>query len=297
MKKILYFLAVILALPVMSVAQENADVQTSEAPKTLFEYPQAPDTITSFQDRANYVIQKFWDNFDVSKQITDLAAFDGAFQDYLNFFPHAHKTVVFNSIKSLMNKAQCNKTNFVLIAQCAEKNLYSPLAVFASDEAYLPFAEAVVKNASLKKEIRELYRKQIEKINQNMVGALCPELNVTGLDGKKGKLSELFGNELTILFFNDGECPDCSLDRIRLSTNVMINNLISEGKVKVVCISPKKYSKEWAEDAKTWADNWTIVASDDVANTFDLRISPCIYIINREKKIDEKNVTVNMLLR
>lgn len=297
MKKNIFIIVLFSVLSSLSVmAQDNVEGQY-EAPKTLFPYPQAPDTISSFQERANYVVIRFWDRFDVSKPIQDEVAFDKAFQDYLNFFPHAHKTVVVSSIKGLMNRAQSNKGNFMLIGRVAEKNLYSPQAVFASDEAYLPFAEAVVKNASLKKEIRELYRKQIEKINQNMVGALCPELNVTGLDGKKGKLSELFGNELTILFFNDGECPDCSLDRIRLSTNVMINNLISEGKVKVVCISPKKYSKEWAEDAKTWADNWTIVASDDVANTFDLRISPCIYIINREKKIDEKNVTVNMLLR
>lgn len=297
MKKIIYLFALIFVVPVVAMAQENTEEQNNDAPKTLFVYPQAPDTITSFQDRANYVIQRFWDNFNVSKPIVDVAAFDGAFQDYLNFFPHAHKTVVLNSIKSLMNKAQSNNANFLLIARCAEKNLYSSQAVFASDEAYMPFAEAVVKNKSIKKDIKEYYRQQIEKINQNMVGALCPELNVTGINGKKEKLSTLLGDKLTILFFNDGECFDCSLERLRLSTNVNINNLIAEGNLKVVCIAPKKYNKEWAEDAKTWADNWTIVASDDADKVFDLRISPCIYMLNEEKKIAEKNVTVNMLLR
>ena len=41
-------------------AQEAAETVQPEEPKPLFKYPQAPDTITSFQDRANYVIARFW---------------------------------------------------------------------------------------------------------------------------------------------------------------------------------------------------------------------------------------------
>lgn len=278
-------------------AQEAAETVQPEEPKPLFKYPQAPDTITSFQDRANYVIARFWNEFDVSKQVKDGVAFEKAFSDYVEFFPHAHKNIVINSIRNLMNKAQSNKTNFLLIGMLAEKYLYSPRAVFASDEAYLPFAEAVVKNKSMKKEVREYYCKQIERINQNVLGAACPDIQVTDTDGNKSHLSELLSDKMTLLFFNDGECSNCALDRIKLSTSVHLNKLISEGNLKIICIAPKKYSDDWAADAKTWADNWTVVASDDAYKVFDVRIAPAIFIINDQKKIADKNVPVSVLTR
>ena len=267
------------------------------APKTLFPYPQAPDTISSFQDRANYVVIRFWDRFDVSKPIQDEVAFEQAFVDYLDFFPHAHKTVVMNSVKDFMNKAQSNKANYMLIGKLAEKNLYSPQAVFASDEAYMLFLETMVNSSALKKKEKEYYKSQMKKISRNAYGALCPELVGVGLDGKKIKLSEHLCDKTTMLFFNDDESTNSMMSRLRLSTNVTFNNLISTGELKIVCIVPKKYTPELASDVKAWADNWVIVMAEDVENIFDLKISPSVYILNEEKKIVEKNLPVEALLR
>lgn len=298
MKKYIFLLSLVCGMVSLSVkAQDNTEVVEAVAHKTLFPYPQAPDTISSFQERANYVVIRFWDRFDVSKPIQDETSFEIAFQDYLNFFPHAHKTVVMNSIKELMNKAQSNKVNFMLIGRLAEKNLYSSQAVFASDEAYLPFVEAMLKSSVLKKKEKEYYKKQVNKINQNSIGAVCPELNVTGLDGEKHKLYDLLGDKTTLLFFNGGETSDCMMARLRLSTDVAMNSLISSGELKIVCVVPKKYSPELADNIKTWADNWTIVATEDVAEVFDLRISPSVFILNKEKKIEAKNVPVEALIR
>lgn len=297
MKKNIFIIVLFSVLSSLSVmAQDNVEGQY-EAPKTLFPYPQAPDTISSFQERANYVVIRFWDRFDVSKPIQDEVAFDKAFQDYLNFFPHAHRTVVVSSIKGLMNRAQSNKGNFMLIGRVAEKNLYSPQAVFASDEAYLPFAEAMLESSLLKKKEKEYYKKQIKRINQNAIGAVCPELNVVGLDGDKQRLSELLGDKTTLLFFNDDETGNSMMSRLRLSTNVTLNSMISAGELKIVCIVPKKYSRELVDTVKTWADNWTIVTTESATEVFDLRISPSIFILNSEKKIESKNVPVEALIR
>ena len=295
MKKTIFFLLLLMAASVVK-AQDYNGTQVEETPETLFKYPQAPDTISSFQERANYVVSRFWNGFDVSKPIQDEVAFEGAFRDYLGFFPHAHKTIVLNSITNFLNRAQSNKANYTLIGRVAEKCLYSSQAVFASDEAYLPFAEAMMKNKALNKSQREYYKKQIEKINNNKIGADCPELSVTDAEGKKCKLSELIGEKITLLYFNDGECSDCVMSRLRFCTNVGINKMIADGELNVVCITPKKYSNEWANEAKDWASNWSIVASEKALDVFDVRIMPSIIVIEKGK-IADKNLTVEMLIR
>lgn len=295
-RNILLVVLMMVMMPFVAVSQENTPVEP-EAPKSLFAYPQAPDTIKTFQERANYVVIRFWNNFDLSKPIQDETAFEKAFIDYLEFFQYAHKTVVLNSIKDLMNKAQSNKANFALIGELAEKNMYSDQAVFASDEAYMPFAEAMVRAKFLKKEERERYADQLKKINQNTIGAQCPDLEVVDLNGDKKKLSELLSDKMTLLYFTDGDCIDCMISKVRLSTSVAVNSLIKDGELKVVCITTKKYSKNWAEDARTWADNWTIVASDKAEDVFDLRINPSVFMIDAKKTIINKNLTADDLLK
>lgn len=296
MKKTIFFLLLVV-VTLTTKAQVYSTSQAGETPQTLFNYPQAPDTISSFQERANYVVARFWNNLDVSKPVQDEVAFEGAFRDYLGFFPHAHKTIVLNSITDFLNRLQSNKSNYALIGKIAEKCLYSSQAVFASDEAYLPFAEAMMKNKSFSKAQREYYKKQVEKINNNMIGSICPELSVEDLEGEKTKLSNLLGEKITLLYFNDNECSDCVISRLRLSTNVGINKMIADGEIKIICISPKKYSKEWAGEAKSWAENWTIVASDKALDEFDVRIMPSVIVINEKKEIADKNLSVEMLLR
>ena len=294
-RNILLLVLMMVIMPFVAVSQENMPVET-EAPKPLFTYPQAPDTIKSFQDRANYVVIRFWNNFDLSKPIQDEAALERAFVDYINFFPHAHKTVVINSIKDLMNKAQSNKVNFALIAALAEKNIYSDQAVFLSDEAYMPFAEAMVRAKFLKKAQREYYANQLVKINQNVIGAQCPELEVVNLKGEKKMLSEMLSDKMTLLYFTDVDCIDCMISKVRLSTSVAVNNLIEQGELKVICIVKKKYSKALAEEVATWANNWEIVTSDKAHEVFDLRANPSVFMIDGQKTIINKNLTVDMLL-
>ena len=58
--------SLLLACPVLW-AQEVAPQQ----PGTLFAYPLASDTCSTLESRCNYIITHFWDNFDISKPITD----------------------------------------------------------------------------------------------------------------------------------------------------------------------------------------------------------------------------------
>ena len=117
------------------------------------------------------------------------------------------------------------------------------------------------------------------------------------VNGEKRKLSELIENKMTILFFTDGECIDCIISKARLSTSVPLNSLIDEDRVKVVCVATKKYTAEWAADARTWANNWEIVASENALDVFDVRLSPSIFVLDEQKCIANKNITVEMLLR
>jgi hypothetical protein len=259
--------------------------------KTLFPYPVAPDTCSTLESRCNFIVAHFWDNYNITKPVTNDSAFEKAFRDYVTFFKFAHKNIVFASIRDFMFKAETNKYNFVKFGEMAERSLYSPTAEYWSDEAYLPFAQAVANAKFVNTNVRNHYKAQIERIQRNQVGSVMTDFEYTDVNGTKKKLSELT-SEVFFIFFNDSG-SDSSIARLRISTDVTFNDLIAKGKIKIVSISTENYSKEWAENAKTFADNWEIGASGEILKEFDVRSVPSFYILDKDRKIVAKNVGVD----
>ncbi len=285
------------AVAVMAVAPfamaSGQDAQSQpQAPKTLFKYPVAPDTISTLEGRTNYIVSKFWDNYNLSKPIQDSIGFDGAFRDYITFFKYAHRNIVFSSIKNFMNKAQSNTPNSIMIMEIAEKALYAPGAEYWSDEAYLPFAKSFVESKKVKSIYKERYKSQIKKIEHSLQGAVASDFSFTKPDKSKMKLSEIT-DKWILIFFNDPDCDDCSIARLRLGTDVTINKQIDEGRLVVLSIYPGSYSKEWANQAGSYPDKWLTGASEEVEDNYDIRFSPSFYLLDKDHKIVSKNMNLD----
>lgn len=291
-KEVLSILGVLLlSVSFTAGAQDDANGEAVQGQQRLFEYPVVPDTIVTLENRSNYLIQHFWENYDFSMPIKDERVFEATFRDYVDIFKYAHKTIVFSSIKDMMRRAQSNSSNFLKIAEIAERSLYAPGAVYWSDEVYIPFLESVLDNSMIDKSEKERYKYQLELLKNNLLGHKAQDFELRLVDGSKKKLSEIDG-KLIFLFFNDAECDDCSIARLRLSTDVTLNGLIDAGEVVVVCVYMGKYSDEWANKAKGDSDKWIIGANDDVAEKYDLRIQPSVYILDQNKVILDKNINV-----
>ena len=262
-------------------------------PGTLFAYPLAPDTCATLESRCNYIITHFWDNFDISKPITDNTAFETTFRDYVDFFRYSHRNVVMTSVRELVNKAQSNTTNLQLLGEVAERALYGGDAEYWSDEVYVAFAKPLAAAKQLPKAVRDHYASQLGRINAVQVGATL-DLEYVGTDGDKHRLSELEGKTFVLLFVDDS--TDSMIGRLRLSTDVAMNALLESGNAVLVCLCDSKYSQEWAAKASTWADNWTIGCVDGLTSKMDLRVLPCCYVLDEQHTIVNKSLSVEGLM-
>ena len=152
MKHILLFITAL----ALYASTTSAQVQLADQlPGTLFAYPQAPDTCSTLESRCNYIITHFWDNFDISRPITDDVAFESTFRDFVDFFRYAHRNVVLVNVRDFINKAQSNAANLQKVGEVAERALYGPTAEFWSDEVYVAFAKPLASSKQLPKAVRE----------------------------------------------------------------------------------------------------------------------------------------------
>lgn len=287
---LLIFTALLFFAPRLSAQDQLAE----QLPGTLFAYPLAPDTCATLEGRCNYIITHFWDNFDISKPITDDVALELTFRDYVDFFRYAHRNVVMSSVRDLMNKAQSNAANLQKLGEVAERALYGPQAEYWSDELYIVFAQSLASSKQLPRNVRDHYAVQLGRINSVQVGMVL-DFEYVGLDGLKHRLNELPESKAYILLFLD-DSTDSSIGRLRLSTDVALNALLESGNATLMCLCLNKYSAEWAAAAAGYAENWIVGCSDELTNSLDLRSLPCCYILDEQRTIAEKSLPVEGLL-
>ena len=261
---------------------------------TLFAYPMAPDTCSTLESRCNYIISHFWDNFDISKPISDDAAFEVTFRDFVDFFRYGHRNVVLNAARDLVNKAQSNTANLQKLGEIAERALYGTEAEYWSDEVYVAFAKPLAGSKQLPRAVRDHYAEQLSRINSVQVGAVL-DFEYVGLDGLKHRLSDLEAETYILLFIDDS--TDSMIGRLRLSTDVALNALLNEGRAQLLCLCMNKYSADWASTATGYADNWTIGCGENLMRDLDLRVFPCCYVLDAQRTIVNKSLSVVGLLR
>ena len=291
MRRILLLFTTLAMTSTMLMAQ---DALAEQQPGTLFAYPLAPDTCSTLESRCNYIITHFWENYDISKPIADEAAFETTFRDFVDFFRYSHRNIVLSVVRDLVNKAQSNTANLQKIGEVAERALYGTEAEYWSDEVYVAFAKPLAASKKLPRELRNHYAEQLARINAVQLGATL-DLEYTGTDGAKHRLSELPAAKTYILLFVDDD-TDSTIGRLRLSTDVALNSLIASGEVSFLCLCTNKYNADWATAAAGYAENWTVGCGDNLVRTLDLRAFPCCYILDENRTIVNKALSVEGLM-
>lgn len=284
---------IIIALMLAGLRLSAQGQLAEQLPGTLFAYPMAPDTCSTLEARCNYIITHFWDNYDISKPIKDLVAFENTFRDFVDFFRYGHRNVVMSTVRDFVNKAQSNTANLQRVGEVAERALYGTEAEYWSDEVYVAFAKALALSKKLPKDVRDHYGAQLARINAVQVGATL-DFEFIDTDGVKRRLSEFPAKSYLLLFVDDS--TDSTIGRLRLSTDVALNALLDSGNSTLVCLSMNKYTSEWATAAAGYANNWIVGCNADLLKQLDLRAFPCCYVLDEQRTIVNKSLSVEGLM-
>lgn len=265
------------------------------AQNTLFAYPVAPDSCTTLESRCNYSVQHFWDNCNLSKPFkaeNDSLLVEAMDTWFSIMAAGADANIAISSARDLMFKARVVQANFLQLAMVSEILLFrQPNA--RQDELYLVFAEAVASDNSVKKDIREYYKNQVKRIKSTKLGEPFPDFTFVGIDGAKHKFSEMATEKAAVLLMvTDGE-SNSSIERMRLDADVTMNMLIDEGVMKVVNIVATDTPRQWDKDSQSYAARWTVGACKDLLTQADVRLMPCIFLLDNNLNVISKNITVD----
>lgn len=293
--KIWILSAVLLAGSTVALAQEANDstglldngVMYIEP---LFEYPIAPEEISEFTEKCNWLVENFWNPLDLkAKETVDQAKLNHAFKVYATPLQYADKERVTAAVDRLMKNMQKNPMILYQFTKAAEKNIYGPRAEVWIDELYVRILRAALANKKFPKSKRARYELQLKQLEGTLVGNTPARFDFVRPNGDPAQFFPM--STPTIIIFGDPDCNDCRMGKLRMQANVAFSKAVTDGKINVLFIIPDA-DEGWQAKVSDFPKNWSVGASDTVADIYDIREIPEVYVIGPDGKVANKHISV-----
>ena len=274
-------------------AQDETSKAVGIVIEPLFEYPVAPDELESLQDKTDYLMKNFWNQFDFkAKTAVDQYALNDAFETYCAFMPHASEKVVISSVDDLIGKLKKNPTLTYQFTKAAEEILYGPRSRMWIDQIYVKFLENLVSNKKIDDTKKAKYKDQLSILKSSMNGAKAYQFGYVTLDGTRKQFYPK--SKYTLIEFGNPDCDECRFSKLKMDISSVLNDMINDKTLDVYfIIADSGADDSLLQMTKDYPSKWEIGQSSDAEDYYDLRATPSIYIIGQDGKIIAKNVNID----
>ncbi len=250
--------------------------------------PQIPAHITVPEQRAAYIVTHFWDSMDFADTTLshDTAFIEQNFANFASLFPLIDtRTTLSGAAVALMKKAEANRTAYNLLAETADKYLYDPESPMLSEEAYIPFLEAITGSPFIDNALRARYTAQLEDACKNRQGTTAVDFDMITRAGKKTTLlKECAGATAVILMFYDPECDNCSRIISHMDNDGALHAALTSGRVRIIAVYPDGDEDMYATAAGKIPGKWIDAINPGGKITeqelYSLRAMPSIYLLD-----------------
>ncbi len=251
---------------------------TDDGIELLVPVPEVPSSIVRLDERCNYILDHFWDNFNYKNAFSARKRFEKTMGTYFAFTPYATADTVHMTIDRLIKGFEKARPQLLLdLCETAEHWTYGDSAQYSSDEMYYPFVEAVVKNKKAKGPKRARYELQYRQMQNSRIGSNISDYSLTRPDGSTMTLADIKAPHILLMFVDPG-CTDCLLAKARLSADYVMDALVKNDIVAVLPIyvgDPNDV--EWLAEAASMPEKWIPAANAEADLDFEIPNSPTIY--------------------
>jgi hypothetical protein len=267
-----------------------------------FTIPAIPDSITEIPGRANFLVSRYWENFD----FTDTACIhlpeitEQAFADYLNILPLAAAAETGQSIRRLLAAAEAEKSGrmYGYFLQLFDKYLYDPNSPYRDDELYIPVAQYILADARSGEADKIRMQYTLKLMLKNRKGETAADFTYVRADGKEGRMHDVKAG-YTILMFYNPDCHACGKNITAMKESALITKLHKAGTVAILLFYPDEDVAVWKQHLPDipadWINGYDRHVKVKDGEIYDLRAIPSLYLLDRDKKVLLKDVDYEQL--
>ncbi len=244
-------------------------ILTPAKAQDAFPYPTLPDTLRSVEQRATYLSEHYWDNYQFgdtlllkNEEITEQG-----FVNFIDILERFNEEIALKGILAFSSKAYTQEPARERFSNLIEHYFEDPQSPMRNDKVYSLFLAEMKKSPYFDETEKERIDFKWKAAKKNLPGSIANNISFKLEDGKMHQLTD-YQDEKVILYFYDPECENCH---------------------KIT---------EWLNKQQIPADYkmLRIVADERLSTIYSLKAMPTIYLLDKGNKVILKDCTPEMLI-
>lgn len=264
-----------------------------------FTIPQIPDSLDTQQQRLEFIVDHYWDNFDFADKslIGNAEITEQAFADFLYMLPNSSEPLMKRGVEALMSRAAVNKEMFLHFMELSEKYIYDPNSPYRDNDLYIIVLQTVLGSGILDENEMIRPKHQLDVSLKNPLGGVATDFSITLKNGRKIRLKSI-KTEYTLLFFNNPDCNECAQVKQQMADSKIINKMLDEkSRLTILSVYPDEDIELWKNTSydKRWISGYD--EGQVLSNEFlyDLRAIPTLYLLSPDKRVIMRDVPFSQI--
>lgn len=251
--------------------------------------PDIPASVTSQADKARYTLLHFWDRLDNSRQYgnADRSLLEATFTGFIQLFTGADTETRHAAVCAMFDKAERSRAAFDILQDICFKYLYEPESPFYNEDYYIMVLQRLIKSEILSDIEKERPAYMLECALKNRPGERAADFDFEMPDGASSSLYDFKAPGLVMLFF-DPDCLHCHKVIKELGDSPVLQDAVSQGRVKVLAIYPYEDREGWEEFVPSMPSGWYNGINPETIDGEQLYVFPvlpAIYLLDGDKKV------------
>ena len=277
-----------------NVSKQNEPI-TEPKKDRKFVMATIPEVLQTPLDRANYLVEHYWDNFDFSDTayIHLPSITEQAMANYIEILPHANKDITYTAIKNTLIKAEADTSMNTYFLEIYKKYLYDPNSPLRNEEYYIPVLNYIIESDKTNATDKERADFKLKMLLKNRIGDKATNFTYTLASGKTGTLYDI-KSEYTIVLFYNPDCHACAEVIAAIKNSNIINDGLENKHLAILSFYPDADLEIWKKHLNDIPSYWIngydknqIVQNKKV---YDLKAIPTLYLLDKDKKVILKDV-------
>ena len=268
-----------------------ADSLSAELP-----LPAIPDSLRTPRKRAAYLLAHFWDGMSFSDTLRSRNSdfMEQNLVNYLSLFPHAPAEARTEAVHLLMQRAEADKPTYLLLAELAEKYLYTTGSPMQSEEHFIPFLEAIAHSPLLDDTEKSRPRFLLSAALKNRPGTIATDFAYFTSEGDHRTLHTTPSAHCLLLMFYNPDCTHCRQTIALLHDDRLFKQMLHDGLLTVLAINTEN-TPETAPRPEAAPRAGNRLPTDWMAGTashtltdnelYILPSMPTLYLLDKEKHV------------
>jgi hypothetical protein len=289
--------ALLLLLSACGGKKQDTAATADEKKTPTFTLPEVPVMLQSPEDRMNFVVQHYWDNFDFKDtayiHLPDVT--EQAIVDYLDLLVRVPITLSDTCLVQTMQTASQEEKMFSYFVETLRRYLFDPNSPIRNELLYEPIGRFLATSSLADEAARSRAQHDLKLISMNRVGTVAADFVYTLPSGAQKRMHDIRSPYTLLLFYNP-DCHGCAETLAAMKASPVLNDPRIMQQVKILAFYPDEDREVWAQHQEVIPAAWINSYDKDLTvltkELYDLKAMPTLYLLDKDKKVLLKDVAV-----